>query len=88
MVHIFQDAFAKPLPRTTAEQVKVGNKVAKGRLQAGDLVFFKTGWNRRHVGVFVGDDRFLHASVSNGVVYSSLDDPYWRSRYWQSRRIL
>ena len=88
MVQVYKDAFGQPLPRTTAQQVKIGKSIAKSRLKVGDLVFFKTGRNQRHVGVYMGKNEFFHASVSNGVTVSQLTDPYWRSRYWQSRRIL
>lgn len=88
MVEVFKGAFKQSLPRTTAQQVKVGDRVSPTQMKVGDLVFFKTGSNQRHVGVFMGASQFLHASVSNGVTFSRLDDPYWRSRYWQSRRIL
>lgn len=88
MMQVFDDAFDRPLPRTTAQQVQVGKVVSRRSLRAGDLVFFRTGRNQRHVGVFMGQDSFLHASVTKGVTLSRLDDPYWRTRYWQSRRIL
>lgn len=88
VMHVYNEAFGASLPRTTAQQVKVGQSVSQSRMKVGDLVFFKTGWNQRHVGVFMGGNEFLHASVSNGVTVSKLSDPYWRSRYWQSRRIL
>ena len=88
MVEVFKGAFKQSLPRTTAQQVKVGERVSATQMKVGDLVFFKTGYDQRHVGVFMGASQFLHASVSNGVTFGRLDDPYWRSRYWQSRRIL
>lgn len=88
MMKVYNEAFGRSLPRTTAQQVKLGKAVSQKRLKVGDLVFFKTGRNQRHVGVFMGGDQFLHASVSSGVIVSRLADPYWRSRYWQSRRIL
>lgn len=88
MMNVFKAAFNESLPRTTVQQVKVGQSVSKKELKVGDLVFFKLGRNQRHVGVFMGQSTFLHASVSNGVTYSRLDDPYWQMRYWQSRRIL
>ena len=88
MKQVFSTAFNKSLPRTTAQQVKVGASISKNKLQVGDLIFFKTGYNQRHVGVFMGDDAFFHASVSKGVTFSRLNDEYWRSRYWQSRRVL
>mgnify|MGYP001179742983 CR=1 FL=1 len=88
MVKVFGDAFNRQLPRTTIQQVKVGKAISKRHLQIGDLIFFKTGWNKRHVGVYMGKGQFFHASVSKGVTISRLDKPYWAKRYWQSRRVI
>jgi len=85
---IFKNSFKIHLPRTTYRQVKLGHFVDRDDLQVSDLVFFKTGWNVRHVGIYMGDNEFLHASVSRGVMISSLDNVYWKSKYWQSRRVI
>jgi cell wall-associated NlpC family hydrolase len=61
--------------------------VALDELQTADLVFFKTGWKTRHVGIYIGEGQFLHASTSRGVMISSLDNPYWQRHYWTSRRV-
>ena len=76
------------IPRTTKWQVKIGSFVKRNTLKIADLVFFKTGWDTRHVGIYIGDNRFLHASVSKGVMISSLSNVYWNSKYWQSRRVI
>lgn len=83
----FRDVFGLSLPRTVSEQAAQGKKVAKYSLQPGDLVFFKTGFLQRHVGIYVDNNRFLHASSSKGVVISQLDEPYWKNRYWKSTRV-
>lgn len=83
----YKDIIGKHLPRTTADQSSVGSKVSKRNLKMGDLVFFKTGWSTRHVGIYLSDSNFLHASTSQGVMISTLDNSYWRSKYWQSRRL-
>ncbi|MCW9718327.1 C40 family peptidase [Avibacterium sp. 21-599] len=85
----FRDRFNIQLPRTTKEQVKYGIKVPKSQIQTGDLVFFKTGRgpNGYHVGIYVKDGQFLHASTKGGVIYSSLNSPYWTRTYWQARRM-
>lgn len=75
------------LPRTTELQAGIGPAVRKGRLRAGDLVFFKTGIKVRHVGIYIEDGKFLHASTSRGVTISSLDNSYWSDTYWKSVRI-
>lgn len=89
-VHIiFKDEFNINLPRITKEQAKVGVKVNKKDLQSGDLVLFrlKNSANNLHVGIYHKDGRFIHASTSKGVMVSSLNDGYWKDRYWQARRI-
>ncbi len=83
----FREQFGLSLPRTTQEQVNVGRKVSRSRLRPGDLVFFKTGYRSRHVGIYIEGNRFLHASTSRGVTVSSLDNPYWHQHYWQARRL-
>ncbi len=77
------------LPRTARDQYKAGRKVAPGRLQYGDLLFFKTNGNSiSHVGIYVGYGEFTHASSSGGVIISSLNEKYWKKRYAGARRIL
>ncbi len=85
---LYRDIFFLDIPRTTALQVQRGQQVGQGRLLPGDLVFFKISLKGRHVGIYLGDDDFAHASSSRGVSVSSLADSYWRERYWTSRRYL
>lgn len=86
--NIYHDAFNISLPRTTERQVQQGYFIYKDQLQVGDLVFFKTGWNIRHVGIYIGDHKFIHASTNKGVTSSVLNNVYWKGKYWQARRIL
>lgn len=85
----FRDRFGIQLPRTTAAQTKIGTRIDKDDLLPGDLVFFKTGSgeNGLHVGVYDTNNRFIHASTSQGVIRSSLNNVYWKKVYWQARRI-
>jgi len=76
------------LPRTTTDEFKLGRSVSKGSLEIGDLVFFGERGNVNHVGIFVGNGNFIHASTSNGVMVSPLDDIYWKPRYIGARRYL
>lgn len=85
--NIFSDAFQVELPRTTGSQLHMGEPITRDQLSPGDLVFFKPPGNR-HVGIYVGQGRFLHASSSRGVMISKLDNSYWRRYYWQARRPL
>lgn len=75
------------LPRSTELQSQEGRYIPEEQAAFGDLVFFKTGWNQRHVGMYIGNKQFMHASTSRGVVISRLDNPYWASKFWQFRRI-
>ncbi|NUY55842.1 C40 family peptidase [Salinivibrio sp. EAGSL] len=84
--HVYQSALATPLPRTTHGQAKIGNQIAYEAAMQGDLVFFHIRPGLRHVGVYLGEQRFMHASASKGVTVSRLDNPYWQARFWQFRR--
>lgn len=83
----FQDAWQIALPRTTQSQSKVGTQIASNEAHYGDLVFFRISRHSEHVGVYIGNQRFMHASSSKGVIISRLDNPYWASKFWQFRRI-
>ncbi|MDO4697688.1 MAG: NlpC/P60 family protein [Pasteurellaceae bacterium] len=85
----FHDLFGIKLPRTTVEQAKIGKKVPKNAIKTGDLVFFKTGRgpNGKHVGIYVDNGQFLHASTKGGVIYSNIHSPYWAKTFWQARRL-
>lgn len=84
-----RDRFALQLPRSTVAQSDTGTRISKADLLPGDLVFFKTGSgeNGLHVGIYDTDNAFIHASTSQGVMRSSLDNVYWRKAFWQARRI-
>lgn len=85
----FRDLFGIDLPRTTTEQANEGERISKSELRTGDLVFFKTGRgpNGKHVGVYVKNGQFLHASTKGGVIYSDMNSPYWSKTFWQARRL-
>ena len=89
VMRTFSDRFAIQLPRTTTAQSKVGIEVGLDEIQTGDLVFFKTGRgpNGYHVGIYVKNNQFLHASTKGGVIYSLLNNPYWNKAFWQVRRL-
>lgn len=85
---VYFNAFSLKVPRTTKAQAKTGYKITKTKLHAGDMIFFKTGWDVRHVGIIIENGKFIHTSTKRGVSMSSIHNPYWRSNYWQSRRVL
>lgn len=84
----FKKHFGLRLPRSTLAQVHAGRAVPRSALRTGDLVFFKTGFLTTHVGIYLNETQFLHASTSQGVTISPLNTGYWHEHYWQSRRIL
>lgn len=77
------------LPRTAREQFYVGDEVVRGDLKKGDLVFFQTYASfPSHVGIYLGDRKMIHASSrQHRVVISSMDTPYYLSRYLGARRM-
>lgn len=75
------------LPRTCREQFQQAEKVDKDKIQVGDLLFFRTrGRSVSHVGIYLGNNKFVHASSSNGVMVSSRNEPYFSSRFVGARR--
>lgn len=77
------------LPRTAREQFEVGNAVAPGNLQRGDLIFFSTYASYpSHVGIYLGNNKMIHASSRDRrVVISSINNSYYRSRFLGAKRI-
>jgi NlpC/P60 family len=88
--HVMADAFKIRFPRTTEEQATVGVEISRRELAPGDLVFFNTtGRANSHVGVYLGERRFVHAPTARGVVrIESLDQGYWAKRFDQARRVI
>ncbi|PTY38277.1 hypothetical protein BGP77_12790 [Saccharospirillum sp. MSK14-1] len=76
------------LPRTTAQMLNGGQFVRLDQLRPGDLVFFRIAGKEQHAGIYLDNDRFMHASSSRGVTVSSLSNRYWINHYSQARRFL
>ncbi len=83
----YKDLYGLDLPRSTRYQSRYGHRVSPDALRVGDLVFFKTGFRQRHVGIYVGDSSFIHSSLSEGVTRTSLNNPYWAKRFWKAKRV-
>lgn len=87
---VFKDAMGILLPRSAREQSEVGAAVDRQELKAGDLVFFNT--MRRafsHVGIYLGDNRFMHAPRTGAEVrIEDMRQSYWLQRYNGARRLL
>ena len=76
------------VPRTAQEQYNTGNKIGMEELQEGDLVFFHTsGRTISHVGVYMLNNKFVHASTSGGVMFNDLNDNYWREKFRGATRV-
>ncbi len=84
---VYLEQFGSIIPRTTGGQSGMGKEIPRSQLRPGDLVFFKTGHKVRHVGIYYEQNQFIHASESKGVIISSLNNVYWRSKYWLAKRI-
>lgn len=83
----FRQQFGVALPRTTHAQATVGKPLDGESWQPGDLLFYRSAAKTRHVGIYLGQGDFLHASTSRGVMISRVDNPYWRRHFWQARRL-
>lgn len=82
----YREGLGQQLPRTTSQMLRYGKVVAPDAVQPGDLVFFRIRGKEQHAGIYMGDDRFIHASTSVGVTQSKLDGYYWKDRFTEARR--
>lgn len=88
--HVFGEALAMELPRSSIEMSKVGNPVEQSELLPGDLLFYNTLKRRfSHVGIYLGEGRFVHApSRGKGVEIVDMSDTYWKKRFNGARRLV
>ncbi|MBC8035065.1 MAG: C40 family peptidase [Chitinophagaceae bacterium] len=80
--------FGSSLPRTAREQYAATQRISKDELREGDLVFFNTSGGISHVGIYLNNNKFVHASTSAGVMISDLNDQYYLRKYIGAGRIL
>ena len=78
---IYLSAFAVSLPRTARDQYRNSRIVSATEMKAGDLVFFNTTGGISHVGIYLQNNKFIHASTSYGVTISDMFDPYYLRRF-------
>jgi cell wall-associated NlpC family hydrolase len=85
---IMKQVYNIKIPRTARDQYNSGNRLHRNDLHAGDLVFFRDIRSRGidHVGIYIGENRFVHATESSGVVISSLSEDYYYNRFSGARR--
>ncbi|MEP7327670.1 MAG: C40 family peptidase [Betaproteobacteria bacterium] len=88
--YVFQEVTGVSLPRTSREMSGLGSKIAVGELKAGDLVFFNTrSFQFSHVGIYLGDNRFIHAPARGGAVeIARLSETYWQKHFDGARRLV
>jgi lipoprotein Spr len=87
-VAVYAAVYGITLPRVSRDQYYTSRKISTTELQEGDLVFFNTrGRGVSHVGIYLGNNHFIHASVSRGVMVSSLFEPYYLQRFVGAGRI-
>lgn len=90
VMEIFGKVYDLKLPRSSAMQQQYSRPLKRKELQPGDLIFFATGRNGRvsHVGLYIGDNRMIHASGSKGVMEASLAQAYWTQNYHSAGRVI
>jgi len=85
---LYKDCYGKELTGCASDIYKNSQQISRSELQEGDLVFFKIRKKQiSHVGVYLGQNRFVHASLQNGVIVSTLDDPYYKKYFYRAGRI-
>ncbi len=82
MTYVHKNALGMKIPRTTANQRDNSRTVQYQHIQPGDMLFFKTGVKTNHVGVYIGNRKFVHApSSGKRVTIASMDNAYWHRRF-------
>lgn len=85
---IMREVYQQTLPRTAQDQFNSSEKVELEDLREGDLVFFNTsGKDISHVGIYLLNNKFVHAATSGGVMISDLNDMYWQGKYRGAGRV-
>ncbi|MFO7722045.1 MAG: C40 family peptidase [Bacteroidales bacterium] len=88
-MEIYEKLYGIKLNRSSEGQVANTIEVKKEALQIGDLVFFNIRGNRiSHVGMYIGNNKFVHATISKGVIISDMDEKYYKERYARSGRVI
>lgn len=82
----YREGLGQQLPRTTSQMLRYGDVVQPENVKPGDIVFFRIAGKDQHAGIYMGDNRFIHASTSSGVTMSELNGYYWKDRFSGARR--
>jgi len=87
--YVFRTTLGIELPRVSREMARTGEQVDRSKMSPGDLVFFGRRGRVDHVGIYLGDGRFVHAPrTGRDVTVSSMDDGYWGRKFLEARRIV
>lgn len=78
---LFSTVYSLSIPRTAREQYNLTNRISRTQLKEGDLIFFNTRGGVSHVGVYLQNNKFVHASTSGGVMISDIFDEYWARKF-------
>ena len=78
---LFASVYGLSIPRTAKEQYNLTNRISRTQLKEGDLIFFNTNGGISHVGVYLQNNKFVHASTSGGVMISDIFDEYWARKF-------
>lgn len=84
---VFAATFGMMIPRTAREQHRVARQISRTELKEGDLLFFNTRGGVSHVGIYLQNNKFIHASTSRGVTVSDMFEPYYLKRFIAAGRI-
>lgn len=85
---ILQAVYGVNVPRTAREQYSFSTHINNAEIKEGDLVFFKSGRTITHVGLYVSNYKFVHATTSGGVMLSDLNDSYWGKKFAGAGRVI
>jgi cell wall-associated NlpC family hydrolase len=85
---VYKEVYGKQLKRTSVDMVDNVRFVSKKELKAGDILFFKINSRKiSHVGIYIADNKFIHASTKNGVVVSDLNQKYYADSFYKGGRV-
>ena len=88
---VYLQVLGQAIPRTSLDMYRWVEPVSLLQIQKGDLIFFSTTGNITHVGIYIGDGRFIHSASEGpktGVIISSLDEPYWKRTFTAAGRVI
>ena len=90
VAHVYRDAFGITIPAQTGAQSRLGKPIELPHIETGDLVFYNTlGQPNTHVGIYIGDNRFIHAPRTGAAVrIESMRSTYWKTRFNGARRLV